>query len=82
VLGALAGAGVGGIIGSQSHRGLQGAAIGGALGAMGGNALGNARDQRNNGYGYGPPQQQGYYDNQGRWIQGGPPPQQGYYRNY
>ena len=78
VIGALAGAGIGGIIGSQSHRGLQGAAIGGALGAMGGNALVNARDQRNAGYG-GPPQQQGYYDNQGRWIQGGPPPQQGYY---
>jgi len=78
VLGALAGAGVGGIIGSQSHRGLEGAAIGGALGALGGNALGNARDQRNNGYGA-PPQQQGYYDNRGRWIQGGPPPQQGYY---
>lgn len=85
VLGALGGAAVGGIIGSQSHRGLEGAAIGGALGALGGNALGNSRDQRS-GYGYGqpPPQQQqgGYYDNQGRWRQGPPPQQrQGYYDN-
>ena len=79
VLGALAGAGIGGIVGAQSGRGLEGAAIGGALGAVGGNALGNARDQQNGGYGR-PPQQQGYYDNRGRWIQGGPP-QQGYYNN-
>ena len=46
VIGGLGGAAVGGIIGSQSGRGLQGAAIGGALGALGGNALGNAQDQR------------------------------------
>ncbi len=70
VLGALGGAAVGGIIGSQSHRGLEGAAIGGALGAMGGNALGNARDQR----------QQQYYQGQQQGYRGGPPQQQqGYY---
>ncbi|WP_395751783.1 glycine zipper domain-containing protein [Prosthecobacter sp.] len=73
VLGALGGAAVGGIIGSQSHRGLEGAAIGAGLGALGGNALGNARDQRNYQQGYGQPgygrqpQQRGYYDNNGRY---------------
>ncbi|WP_395745362.1 glycine zipper domain-containing protein [Prosthecobacter sp.] len=71
MLGALGGAAVGGIIGNQSGRGLEGAAIGAGLGALGGNALGNARDQRNYYQGQG---QQGYY-------RGGPPPnqQQGYY---
>jgi hypothetical protein len=56
-LGALGGAAVGGIIGHQSGRGLEGAAIGGALGAVGGNAIGGAQDQRNAGYyggGYAP----------------------------
>ena len=33
---------VGGIIGNQSGRGLEGALIGGGLGALGGNAIGNA----------------------------------------
>lgn len=47
VLGGLGGAAAGGIIGHQSGRGLEGAAIGGALGAVGGNAVGNAQDQRN-----------------------------------
>lgn len=47
VVGGLGGAALGGIIGHQSGRGLEGAAIGGALGAVGGNAVGNARDQRN-----------------------------------
>ena len=46
VLGALGGAAVGGIIGNQSGRGLEGALIGGGLGALGGNAIGNARDRR------------------------------------
>ncbi|OYW77006.1 MAG: hypothetical protein B7Z37_06110 [Verrucomicrobia bacterium 12-59-8] len=82
VIGALGGAAVGGIIGNQSGRGLEGAAIGAGLGALGGNALGNARDQ-NNGYGNSGRQQQGYYDNQGRWHPSGPPQQQqqGYYDN-
>ncbi|MBB5030696.1 glycine zipper domain-containing protein [Prosthecobacter vanneervenii] len=52
VIGGLGGAAVGGIIGSQSGRGLEGAAIGGALGALGGNAIGNAKDQRRRGYYY------------------------------
>ncbi|MBE2282494.1 MAG: hypothetical protein IAE77_03415 [Prosthecobacter sp.] len=46
VIGGLGGAAVGGIIGSQSGRGLEGAAIGGALGAIGGNAIGNSQDRR------------------------------------
>ena len=46
VLGGLGGAAVGGIIGHQSGRGLEGAAIGGGLGALGGAAVGNSADQR------------------------------------
>jgi uncharacterized protein YcfJ len=67
VMGGLGGAAIGGIIGSQSGRGLEGAAIGGALGALGGNAIGNSRDQ----------QQGGYYNRSGRNYQ-----QQGYYDSY
>ncbi|MDB6117073.1 MAG: Glycine-zipper containing OmpA-like rane protein [Verrucomicrobiaceae bacterium] len=47
VVGGLAGAGIGAIIGNQSGRPLEGAAIGGAAGALGGGAIGNAQDQRN-----------------------------------
>ena len=47
VIGGLAGAGLGAIIGNQSGRPLEGAAIGGAVGALGGAAVGNAQDQRN-----------------------------------
>jgi uncharacterized protein YcfJ len=47
VIGALGGAGVGGIIGSQSGRGLEGAAIGAGLGALGGNLIGGSRDDLN-----------------------------------
>ena len=46
VIGGLGGAAAGGIIGSQSGRGLEGALIGGALGAAGGNAIGDAQDRR------------------------------------
>jgi uncharacterized membrane protein YebE (DUF533 family) len=74
VLGGLGGAALGGIIGHQSGRGLEGAAIGGALGAVGGNAVGNSQDQRN-----------GYRQNQ--YYNGRPAPYQqpyqqggGYYR--
>ena len=45
VLGGLAGAGAGAIIGNQSGRGLEGAAIGGAVGALTGGLLGSARDE-------------------------------------
>ncbi|HIG26515.1 MAG TPA: hypothetical protein EYQ50_01450 [Verrucomicrobiales bacterium] len=41
------GAIVGGIIGHQSGRGLEGAAIGAGVGAVGGGVLGNAKDQEN-----------------------------------
>lgn len=47
VIGALGGAGVGGIIGSQSGRGLEGAAIGAGLGAVGGNVIGGSQDNNN-----------------------------------
>lgn len=46
-LGGLGGAAVGGIIGHQSGRGLEGAAIGGATGAVAGGLIGNSQDQRN-----------------------------------
>ncbi len=47
VLGGLGGAAVGGIIGNQSGRGLEGAAIGAGAGALGGALIGDAQDQRN-----------------------------------
>lgn len=47
VIGALGGAAAGGIIGNQSGRGLEGAAIGAGLGALGGNLVGGAQDDRN-----------------------------------
>ena len=75
VLGALGGAAVGGIIGNQSGRGLEGAAIGAGLGALGGNALGNAKDQSNGRY------QQGYYGRNGNWHPQ-QQQQQGYYDRY
>ncbi len=58
VLGGLGGAAVGGIIGNQSGRGLEGAAIGAGLGALGGAAIGNSQDQRNG------QRQQQYYQQQ------------------
>ncbi len=66
VVGGLGGAALGGLIGHQSGRGLEGAAIGAGLGALGGNAVGNAQDQRNAQYyqqpAYGQPAyQQPYY---------------------
>ncbi len=76
VIGGLGGAAVGGIIGSQSGRGLEGAAIGAGLGALAGNAIGDSRDRRrgyyyNDGYGYNRGYHRGYYG-------GGNP----YYRRY
>ncbi len=82
VLGALGGAALGGIIGNQSGRGLEGAAIGAGAGALGGAALGNSRDQRNASYQNGG-QNSGYYDRNGRWVPTQPQyqqqRQQGYY---
>jgi len=62
VTGALIGAGAGGIIGNQRHRGLQGAAIGGILGALAGSMFSNGqRSYQQQGYGQqGYPQQGGY----------------------
>ena len=45
-LGGLGGAAIGGIVGHQSGRGLEGAAIGAGAGAITGGVLGNARDER------------------------------------
>jgi hypothetical protein len=45
VLGGLGGAVLGGVVGNQSGRALEGAAIGGALGAGGGALYGNSQDQ-------------------------------------
>ena len=47
VLGGVAGAATGGIIGNQKGKGLEGAALGGGIGAIAGNLLGSASDQRN-----------------------------------
>lgn len=63
VTGALIGAGAGGIIGNQRHRGLEGAAIGGILGALAGSMMGGGQ----RGY---PPPQQGYYSQPGYNQQG------------
>lgn len=46
-VGALGGAALGGIIGHQSGRGLEGAAIGAGAGALTGNVIGGAQDERN-----------------------------------
>ena len=84
VIGGLGGAAAGGIIGSQSGRGLEGAAIGAGLGALAGNAIGNSQDQRryyNTGYGYGPYYNRPYYNR----PYYGPGPgyyPSGYYRGY
>lgn len=91
VLGALGGAAVGGIIGHQSGRGLEGAAIGAGAGAVGGGVIGNAQDQRNmemrrrqqsqNYYGPGQPQpsyySQPYYNSRSNFG-AQPQPYQGY----
>ncbi|MEQ1751203.1 MAG: glycine zipper domain-containing protein [Prosthecobacter sp.] len=50
VVGGLGGAAVGGIVGNQSGRGLEGALVGGGLGALAGNVIGGSQDQRNNDY--------------------------------
>jgi outer membrane protein with glycine zipper len=62
VIGGLGGAAVGGIIGNQSGRGLEGAAIGAGLGALAGNAIGNSQDQRRWNNGYGPYNNGPYYN--------------------
>lgn len=45
VTGGVIGAGAGGIIGQQMHRGAEGAAIGAALGALSGGLIGNQLDK-------------------------------------
>ena len=58
VIGGLGGAAVGGIIGNQSGRGLEGAAIGAGVGALAGNMIGDSQDQRYYNRGY---YNRGYY---------------------
>lgn len=50
VIGSLLGAGAGAIIGHQSGRGLEGAAIGAVAGGAGGALIGSARDDRERQY--------------------------------
>lgn len=68
VLGALGGGALGGIVGHQSGRGLEGAAIGAGLGALGGNVIGGAQDERN------------YYNRRAYYDRGYAP--RGYSRSY
>lgn len=44
--GSVIGAALGGIIGHQSGKGLEGAAIGGAVGGAGGYMIGNEKDKK------------------------------------
>lgn len=67
-LGGLGGAALGGIIGHQSGRGLEGAAIGAVAGGAAGNLIGSGQDQRN---------AQRYYGTGGYYA---PPPPAPYYR--
>jgi len=60
VVGALGGAGVGGIIGNQRGRGLEGAAIGALLGGLAGSALSQPAYYRGNNGFYGHPAPVGY----------------------
>jgi outer membrane lipoprotein SlyB len=83
-IGGLGGAALGGIIGHQSGRGLEGAAIGAAAGAGAGALMGSSTDQRQRQQGGYYNQQQGGYNNgynqpqyQQQYQQG----PQGYYRN-
>lgn len=48
--GALLGGALGGVIGHQSGRGLEGAALGAGVGGVGGYAVGNEKDKRRNSY--------------------------------
>lgn len=85
VAGALIGAGAGGIIGNQRHRGLEGAAIGGILGALAGSMMGGGQrsypqqgyNQSYNQGGYNQGYSQPYY-NQGGYSQPAYPQQSGY----
>ena len=45
VMGGVLGAGAGGIVGHQSGRGLEGAAIGGAIGSLAGALFGSGNDE-------------------------------------
>ena len=69
VLGGLGGAAIGGIVGNQSGRGLEGAAIGAGAGALAGGLIGDAQDQREQQARY------DYYRNQQYYRRDpGPPP--------
>ena len=76
-LGGLGGAAVGGIIGNQSGRGLEGAAIGAAAGAGTGALIGNAQDERERQAW----ERQRYYEEQRR-RDPGPPPRDPYGPRY
>ena len=46
VLGGLGGAVIGGVIGHQSGKGLEGAAVGAGAGALAGGVMGSAKDEK------------------------------------
>ena len=62
VIGGLAGAGTGAIVGNQSGRGLEGAAIGGLIGAGAGALWGSARDDERERYYHEKHKHDRYYD--------------------
>ena len=75
--GSLVGAALGGIIGHQSGRGLEGAAIGAGAGALAGGVLGSAQDDANarrpRSYGYTrTAQDTRYYGEPGGYVSRGP----------
>src|SRR5260370_38998192 len=73
LVGGAAGAGIGAIIGHNSHhRTAEGALIGGAIGAIGGGLIGNQQDRRDRAY-----YRDRYYDDGQRYERGSyysPPP--------
>lgn len=84
LIGGAAGAGIGAIIGNNSHgRTGEGALIGGAVGAAGGALAGHEIDKNqrerdyNDGY-----YDRGYYDAPPPPSRPPPPPPPGYYRDY
>lgn len=73
--GGLLGAAVGGIVGNQSGRGLEGAAIGAGAGALAGGLMGSAQDDVNarRSYGYArTAQDRVYYGEPGGYVERGP----------
>src|SRR5258706_2949390 len=81
LVGGAAGAGLGAIIGHNSHhRTAEGALIGGAIGAIGGGLIGNEQDRRERDY-YRDRHDDGYRYERGSYYSP-PPPREYEYRRY